>query len=85
MAGHLSLWPPDQPWWQPLRFVRTGLVVYNTYTTDDPHFIPLIAMTYFTRETVARTVAGACTVETLSIVPDVQSNLKIIPTVNMPW
>ncbi|WP_257281146.1 hypothetical protein [Endozoicomonas sp. ISHI1] len=65
LAGHLSLWPPDQPWWQPLRFVRTGLVVYNTYTTDDPHFIPLIAMTYFTRETVARTVAGACTVETL--------------------
>ncbi len=65
LAGHLSLWPPDQPWWQPLRFVRTGLVIYNTYTTDDPHFIPLIAMTYFTRETVARTVAGACTVETL--------------------
>ncbi len=65
LAGHISPWPLGQPWWYPLQFVRTGLILYNTCIKYDTCFIPIMAMTHFTHETVARTVAGASTVEML--------------------
>ncbi|WOG30104.1 hypothetical protein [Endozoicomonas sp. 8E] len=29
LAGHVSLWPPETPWWQPLRFVGTAYAGYQ--------------------------------------------------------
>ncbi|WOG30097.1 hypothetical protein [Endozoicomonas sp. 8E] len=62
LAGHLSLWPLELPWWQPLRFVGTAYSVYDVYTNFDPDLIPITTAAYFTGEVVARTVAGATAV-----------------------
>ncbi len=62
LAGRVSPWPLETPWWQPLRFVGTAYSAYEAYTNRDPYLIPIMTTAYFTHEVMARTVAGATTV-----------------------
>ncbi|WP_257255593.1 MULTISPECIES: hypothetical protein [unclassified Endozoicomonas] len=65
LTGHLSLWPLELTWWQPLRFAGTAYVGYQTYTNCP--FYPAAVMTaaYLSHEEVARNVAGATTIRAL--------------------
>ncbi|WP_257255594.1 MULTISPECIES: hypothetical protein, partial [unclassified Endozoicomonas] len=65
LAGKVSPWPLERLWWLPLRFAGTGFAGYRAYTTQDPYFIPIMTMAYFTHEVVARTAAAADTVQAL--------------------
>ncbi|WP_257254162.1 MULTISPECIES: hypothetical protein [unclassified Endozoicomonas] len=65
LAGHLSPWPLELPWWQPLRFVGTAYVGYQTYTHQNPYSATIKTAIYFTHEVVARTVTGASAIRSL--------------------
>ncbi len=65
LAGHISPWPLELPWWQPLRFVGTAYVGYQTYTNQDPYRVAIVTSAYFTHEVMARTLARALTIRTL--------------------
>ncbi|WP_448217257.1 hypothetical protein [Endozoicomonas sp. 2B-B] len=58
LAGHVSLWPPETPWWQPLRFVATAYSGYLVYTDQDPYYGLITTAAYLTHEVMARTVAA---------------------------
>ncbi|WP_257281151.1 hypothetical protein [Endozoicomonas sp. ISHI1] len=62
LAGRVSPWPLETPWWQPMRFVGTAYSAYEAYTHRDPYLIPIRTTAYFTHEVVARTVATATAV-----------------------
>ncbi|WP_252180342.1 hypothetical protein [Endozoicomonas sp. 4G] len=57
LAGRVSPWPLETPWWQPLRFVATAYNSYEAYNTM-PDLMPIITAGYFTSQVVTRTVAG---------------------------
>ncbi|WP_252180339.1 hypothetical protein [Endozoicomonas sp. 4G] len=58
LAGRVSPWPLQTPWWQPLRFVGTAYGGYVAYKTErDPYLVPIITADYLTGEMVTRTVA----------------------------
>ncbi|WP_252180337.1 hypothetical protein [Endozoicomonas sp. 4G] len=60
LAGRVSPWPLETPWWQPLRFVGTAYAGYEAYNNEhDPYLIPIITAGFFTSEVVARTVAAS--------------------------
>ncbi|WP_252179053.1 hypothetical protein [Endozoicomonas sp. 4G] len=63
LAGQVTLWPYERPWWQPLRFVGTAYTGYKAYTSQEPHLVPTITAAYFTHEVIARTVAGASAIQ----------------------
>ncbi|WP_257254991.1 MULTISPECIES: hypothetical protein [unclassified Endozoicomonas] len=65
IAGQVSPSSPELQWWRPLRYVGTAYIGYRAYTKCDPGFIPIITAAYFTHEMVARTVAGAITIQAL--------------------
>ncbi len=65
LAGQLSLWPHEQPWWQPLRYMGTAYIGYKAYTQQEPYHVPLTTLAFFTNEVVMRTVAGAAAIQTL--------------------
>ncbi|WOG30100.1 hypothetical protein [Endozoicomonas sp. 8E] len=65
LAGHISPWPLELPWWQPLRFVGTAYVGYQSYTHNNPNHATIETAAYFSHAVVARTLAGALTIRTL--------------------
>ncbi|WP_252180338.1 hypothetical protein [Endozoicomonas sp. 4G] len=63
LAGHVSPWPLETPWWQPLRFVGTAYGGYVAYKTEsDPYRTPIITAVFFTNDVVTRTVAGGAVI-----------------------
>ncbi|WP_252180340.1 hypothetical protein [Endozoicomonas sp. 4G] len=63
LAGRVSPWPLETPWWQPLRFAGTAYTGYVAYNTEsNPYLIPIITAGYLTNEVVGRTVAGGMTI-----------------------
>ncbi len=68
LAGHVSPWPVEQAWWQPLRFTTlgvSGFIGYQTISKHRHHTLPLAILAMFSGETVSRTVAGTLITQTL--------------------
>ncbi|WP_252180341.1 hypothetical protein [Endozoicomonas sp. 4G] len=61
LAGHVSPWPLQTPWWQPLRFIGTAYSAYAAYNTgrEPYHLIPIFTAGYFINEVVTRTSAAS--------------------------
>ncbi|WP_448217258.1 hypothetical protein [Endozoicomonas sp. 2B-B] len=59
LAGHISPWPVEPPWWQPMRFAGTAYSVYQAGTEEVPHLAAITPFAYFTNEIITRTFAGA--------------------------
>ncbi|AMO56188.1 hypothetical protein EZMO1_2069 [Endozoicomonas montiporae CL-33] len=53
LAGHVSSWPLEQTWWQPLRLAGAVGMAYRTRNQKLP-----VVLTYFTAEAGARTVGS---------------------------
>ncbi|WOG30101.1 hypothetical protein [Endozoicomonas sp. 8E] len=73
LAGHISPWPVEPPWWRPMRFAGTAYSVYKAGTDEAPHLAAITIFRHFTKELIARTFAGALAIRGLRS----QSNVTI--------
>ncbi|WOG28783.1 hypothetical protein [Endozoicomonas sp. 8E] len=68
LAGHVSPWPVERAWWQPLRFTLLGagsFIRYKTISKHKRHTVPLVTLAIFSGEIVSRTVAGTLITQAL--------------------
>ncbi len=58
LAGHVSPWPIEQTWWQPLRMLGVGMAEYANAATGRKRTIPVATLTYLVAEASARTASS---------------------------
>ncbi|WP_252180344.1 hypothetical protein [Endozoicomonas sp. 4G] len=62
LAGRVSPWPLETPWWQPLRFAGAAYSGYVAYNAEsNPYLIPIIAAGSLTQAVLVKTGAAGIT------------------------